>query len=435
MKTALTLFLALLLASCVSTPPPPSWHALEPSAFDHPLPLAECLSLARSNDVRAAQWEARLAAARAGLSSAQAFPNPTVSLEWEGIGLHDAEGVSIESQKTIVSYPVFFWWPRAYKVAAAEAGREAEAAGVHLEQRQLTAEIGVAWIGLVAGQRRVRIATDLLATGRESLRLARKGMDLGIRSAYDVERAEAEVLKAEGDLAASEGELRRDQLSFAFALGAGRPCFPRVMDTEEAGAVRPGALGDAETPPEELLSLALAADPEWAKAKALVDAAEAELHVEQLAVIPLADVQGSGGTKRDGDGRASFATGEFPVPLLNWNGAGIEKAKAALLAARTEEEKARRAVVAFLCLDWERVRSAVRNWASFAHPLSEKLTKVESSARKLFDAGQIGYAELLQAQRDLKEAQRSEADAWREASVARWTIESALGRHDAGAQP
>jgi len=56
-----------------------------------------------------------------------------------------------------------------------------------------------------------------------------------------------------------------------------------------------------------------------------------------------------------------------------------------------------------------------------------------TSTRKLFDAGQIGYADLPRVQRDLKEAQRPEVEPRREASMSRWTLEIALGWQDAQA--
>lgn len=420
----------LFLASCVSTPPPPEWHPVDPARFEKPLALGECVALARANAVRASEWEARLAAARAGISEAKAVPNPTVSMEWEGIGLRDAEGTSLETQKTTVNYPILFWWPRAYKVAAAEANRRAEEASVRSEQRKLVAEVGGSWFDLVADQRRVTIAQAILDNARAGLRLAQKGKDLGSASAYDVERAEAEVLTAEGAVAGAENARRLDQLSFAFALGAARPAFPQADDTEAAGSGAPAALGPAETVPDDLLALALAADPTWRKARELVEAAEQELHVQQVSAVPLADVVGGAGRNHEADGAGTMATGEVPVPLFNWNGAAIEKARAGLLAARTEEEQARRDVVSALSQDWERVRAAVRQWEAFAHPKAEKRAKVESSARKLFEAGEIDYTELLQAERDLQDARMDEVDAWRDASTARWTLESALGRHD-----
>lgn len=428
-------------AGCVSTPPPPRWKPLDPAVFASPLTLEECLRLARTNDLRAVEWEARLGTARAGIAAARVLPNPTVGLEWEGIGLRDAEGTRLLESKAAVSYPVLFWWPRAYKVAAAQAGRDAEVAAVRVEARRLTVDVGVGWLGLAAGQRRVRTSGELLINAQEALRLAQRGRDLGMRSAYDVARAEAEVLQAEGEVAGEEGKLRVDQLAFAFALGVARPAYPRVVEAEAAkaeGAAAPGGAGGGSAPspggaeavPEELLGLALAADPEWSRAQALLAAAEAELHVQQIARLPLADVLLGGGTKKTPDGRSATASAEAPLPLFDFNAAGVSRAQSELLAARAAEERARRAVVAAVAEDWERVRAAGRREREFARPLVEKLQHLAADARRLFEAGQIPYADLLQARRDLKAAERAAVDAWEEAAAARWTLESALGRHD-----
>ena len=117
---------ALFLMAGCATPAAPTWKPLRPDDFSQPLTLARSLELARANDVRVMEWQARLDAARAGIISAKAIPNPTVSLTWEDLGLKDETGKSLATRTDAISYPIFFWWPWTKKVAAANAARRAE---------------------------------------------------------------------------------------------------------------------------------------------------------------------------------------------------------------------------------------------------------------------------------------------------------------------
>lgn len=428
---ALGLLFLAALGGC-STPPAPTWQAPAATAFTHPLTLDECLRLAHASDVRAVAWQARLDGARAAITAAGAVPNPALGLTWEGVGLKSAEGQSLQSHALSGSYPLLFWWPRSAKLAAARAGERAEAAGVRSEERQLAAQVGGAFFGLVAGQRRVRIARELEENAREALRLTTKGRDLGLRSAYEVDRAQTELLQAQAESADAASTLRLDRLAFAFALGADRPAFPEVVEDGDAAGLGDDAGAGPEGLPDDLLAAALHADPDWAKAVALREAAEAQLAVEQRSLLPLADAQASGGAKQEADGLGKLFSLDIPIPLLNWNGGGIQRAAAAVRAAQADEEKARRAVISSLAADWERVRAAVVKWRRFARPLSEQRERLAASAQRLFTAGQLGYADLLTARRDLQQAQQSETDAWRDAAAASWTLACALGRHDPG---
>jgi len=182
--------------------------------------------------------------------------------------------------------------------------------------------------------------------------------------------------------------------------------------------------------PESLLARALQADHAWAQARAAREAAEADVRSQQRAAIPLADARFTGGPKKTPEGRASIWTLEFPIPLFDWNRGGIRKAQAALLTAQAEEEKARRAVAASLSDAWERATASVQKWRGYARPLLANLEKNQQAAQKLFAAGQIPYTDMLQAQRDLKQAQLKEIGLWRDAASGIWALECSLGRHD-----
>ena len=418
--------LLLGLGACVSTPPVRAWRPVDAAALERDLTLEEAVGLARNNDVRAAAWQARFDGARAGLVAASAIPNPTLGLEWEGLGLRES-GMSLASLKAGVSFPLLFWIPRRFQRAEACSQRDAERHAIRAERRALAAEVGTAWYGLLAGQRKVKITSALSEDARAALALAKKAQAAGVRSTYDVERAEAEALEAEGEATAAASQLRIDRLAFAFALGADRPALPRAAEPPAP----PQEATPAEVIPPDLVALALAGDPAYAKAKATVAATEAELHLQQVGAIPLTGVTGSLGTKDEpGLGNGGTAALEIPLPLFDRNCGPIARARADLLAARAAEEQARRAVLSDLAQAWERVRATSVRYERFARPLTELRVKVEAKARALYAQAEIDQGEWLQTQRDVRTAQKNEVDAWRDAAVSRFQLETLLGRHD-----
>jgi cobalt-zinc-cadmium efflux system outer membrane protein len=427
-------FFIIILSGCVSqSTSSPQWKPLDTSKLSEPLTLEKCLELAHDNDVQLAQWKARLTAAHAELISAKTIPNPTFGPSWDDIGLKDSEGTNIGNVIYGFSYPIFFWLPREKEIAAAKAHSNAEAEAVLSEQRQLAVEIASAYFGLVADQRKIKLSENLLQVANESMRLVSKQKELQIASDYDIERIKAEQLKSQSDLLNAVNQLRLDQLSFAFALGADRPFYPDVVDCNDDFirdlSLVTKDLNDVNIP-DSIIEAALQASPDWKEKKAALLAAENQLQAEYRKVIPLAETAASAGPKDAAEGWGSAYTIEVPIPLFDWNQGGVSRAKAELAAAQAEEEKARRDAIALVSQAWWKYRSLSAQWTKYISSLNELAQKNERSASRLFEAGQIGYADYLLAQRDSKQAQLDSLDTWQETSSAAWSLSCILGQND-----
>jgi cobalt-zinc-cadmium efflux system outer membrane protein len=417
------------LSGC-ATPPAPKWKPLDVSTLAQPLTLEQCLELAMQNDIQVVQWKARFDIAHAELISAKTLPNPSFSPSWDDVGLHDDAGKNIASLTYGVSYPIFFWLPKAQKIAVAKANRQAEIEKIRSEQRQLAIEVATAYFGLVADQRKEKIVEHLLQIADESMRLAQKKKELGMVSDYEVQRVRAEQLQAESDLLETRSQLRLDRLVFAFALGADRPFFPTV---EDCGDTYTQFMKDSilkETLPDSIIENALQADPGWADKKARTIGAENQLQMEYRLAMPLTGTNGSLGPKDAPEGWGSVFSLEIPIPLFDRNGGAILKAEAELRTARAEEEKARRTAVAVVSQAWERYHASAIQWNRYTQSITELAQKNEQSAFKLFAAGQIEYGELLIAQRDNRQAKLTALTIWRDTSAAAWVLSCALGQHD-----
>jgi multidrug efflux system outer membrane protein len=420
---------ALALLSACSTPALKQWRPLQAADLAQPLTLERCLALARTNDVKVEQWDARLAAARAQLRGARAIPNPKLELSWEDVGMRDPAEGALDVFKIGASYPIFFWWIRPYEIAVAQGKYHVQMHTVYSDRGILDAEVGKAFITLLTGQMRVGIAEETLAIARQGMRLVAKEREIGEVSGYEVDRAQAELLDAESKVAEARAAMRVDALSFAFALGADRPLFPQVAESDDLSSFSIFDEATSDTVPDSIVNQALVINPDWTKAEAQMQQAEAELALQQRRAVPLADAEASALRVNDPGGKAwDFGFG-MPLPFFNWNLPAIRQAEAELRTARAEQEQARRAVVAALAEAWARGWAAYNRWRSYASRIADIRARNERAATKLFVAGQIGYNELLQTRRDLNEARLAELEVWQEAAFERFALALAMGQY------
>lgn len=417
-----------LLAGGCATPKAPRWKPLPASALERPLTLEECVRLAMNSDLHVATWKARVNAARAELTAARALPNPVFSGTWEDVGIRDAEKKSISTSAYGLNYPIFFWVTRPFEVAAARKKLAAEKHGVRDERRQLAIEIGSAYFGLLAADRKVKASEDLLHEAREAQRLAEESFKLGAVAGHDVALARVEARQAESELFDARRETRAQALTFSFALGADRPIAARVQETT---LTLPREIESVttitDTIPAALLARAAKIDPALAKAQAEREAAEEEVKLERLKVIPLSDAQGTAERKNAAEGMGATYAFEVPIPIFDWNRGGREKAKAALLAAQTEEEKVRRELVARLSEAWESYNTARVRYEAYAKRLMADREKLALDAQDLFASGQMSYTDLLAARREWRQVELTAVESWRERMSSAWKILCEIG--------
>ncbi len=424
---AAALSFAFFMTGCATHKLEVQWTPLDASAFSNPLTLEQCLDLAEKNDIRTAQWKARLQTAHAGLTEARALPNPTLALTWDDIGLKDEAGVSVSSLTYGVTYPIMFWWSRGLKIKAAKINQESEAAAVASEKRQLAIDMASAYFNLVADQRRVALEENIAKDAGEQYRLAVEQGSLNDISAFAVEQARLDMAKAESDFKETQHQLRTDQLSFAFALGADHPVYPAVVDCGDDYLQPEGVSAQDETLSEGALKAAVEKDPDYVQKKLAADYAAAKLGIEKENSIPLADTVASGGPKVSDEGNSSAYSLEVPIPLLDWNKAGRENAHAQLLTSMADEEQARRDAVSKITSSYESYRALAWKWTQYASGASEQAEKNSKSNIRLYEMGRISYGEMLQSQRDLISVRLEAVDTWQQLSTAAWELGIMMG--------
>jgi cobalt-zinc-cadmium efflux system outer membrane protein len=419
----LCLLFSFWSAGCaLQTPAPPKWTTIDPSALEGQLTLEKCLELAKNNQIQVVQWKSRLDAAHAELRQSKILPNPTLGISWEDIGLEDELGKSVSTVAYGISYPIFFWWTYPEKIKAAKLNQLSEQTAVLSEQRQLETEIASAYFNIVAGQKKLSLAEDILDNYSELLRLAKKQNQLNEISGLSLEQARLEMLRAESDLQDAQSQLRADQMSFAFALGADRPFYPVLMDCEEKYIHPEGIPLDNNELTEEDLNEGLQNDYDYISKQIAADYAASKLRIEKLNAIPLVNVSGSAGKKDSPEGDSTTYSVDIPIPLFDRNQAGIESAYAELRTAQAEEEKARRAAIEKITTKWEEYRTLAWKWEQYSKNSNQLAEKNSRTASRLYEMGRISYTEMLQSQHEYKTIQIEAADDWRDLCTASWEI-------------
>jgi outer membrane protein TolC len=420
---------AFLHAGCaLQTPAPPKWISIDAASLEGELTLDKCLELAQKNRIRTVQWKARLDAAHAEFRQSKILPNPSIGITWEDIGLDDELGKSISSVTYGISYPILFWWTYPEKIRAAKLNQLSEENAILSEEYQLKIEIASSYFMIVAEQKKAVLSEEIAKGYSELFRLAQKQNQQGDISGLAMEQARLEMTKAQSDLKDAQNQLKADQISFAFALGADRPLYPVLSDCGTKHLQPEGISGDKEALTKTELDAAVEKDYDYIAKQIAADYAASKLRIEKLNSIPLADVSGSGGLKKSPEGDSKTYSAEIPIPLFDHNQAGIQSAYAELRTAQADEEKARLEAIAKITNGWEQYRALAWKWDQYGRDSGNLAEKNSRTAARLFEMGRLSYSELLQVSSEYKRTQMEAVDIWRDLCTAAWTLSSMLGK-------
>jgi cobalt-zinc-cadmium efflux system outer membrane protein len=430
---------ALALSACSSEPPAqdtggPAARDLdaEPAATrrlattidpDVPLTVDECVKLAQTSSLTARAFKARLEAARGTAEAASAWPNPTFEYNVEDIGTVLNRQRQLLQQE-ILHYPIFTFWTKGLEADVAKADEARTAAEVEDDRRQLKFDVGQAFYELLASEQAVMNERAAVAVATSLVAAAEKRRKVGEASVLDEQRARTELLEARRDLAAAHRKRVVDGIAFALALGAERPV--PVNLAEEWPEALPAEVADVAT--ETLVQRALATRPDVQEAEASVLKAQKSADLEGRKTLPLADWQLAGGISQGPEGRGAIVNFQAPVPLLDFNTGNRTRARAELESAVVSLEKTRRMVVFEVESSLVAFDHAHEALEEFARPIEAARASALDATRRQFQAGEVTYFELVQAQRDLVAARRELVDARKELALARWRLLTALVR-------
>jgi outer membrane protein, heavy metal efflux system len=366
------------------------------------------LERARTRTATAASVRFRLAEARARVRDAGAFrENPVL----------DAAGGRRERGEA--DYAVGLTQPldfgRGARTATAEAALLREGAVSDDDQRLALRAVALAFLRALAEEERLRLAEGAAAQAGEVLRVAERR-----RAAGDV--ADLDVSLARGALARARADALATEAQGALALGELRA----LLQYDEAEPlVLAGTLPAVEAEGVEALQGSAALRPDVRAAEAAVREAEAEAAAAGALGRPT--IAPSVRYERDEGTHVLWGGLSVGLPLWNRGGALREAAAARASRLRVQAEAARRTArqeVASAHRAYQLRLAAARELASGVALAADG----EALARRSYEEGQIGLAELLLVRREAQEVLRAHVDRRLEAAAAAVEMTALSGR-------
>ncbi|MCW5620929.1 MAG: TolC family protein, partial [Burkholderiales bacterium] len=166
-------------------------------------------------------------------------------------------------------------------------------------------------------------------------------------------------------------------------------------------------------------------------------AARSRLSLERASAYPDLTLGIGAGREGPGDEREKFVglSASLPLPLFKRNRAAIGRAAADLTTAQVEREVTERDVRNAVVALWERLQSQRERAALLREVTLPRLEENQRLARRSFEVGQIGTAEVLLATRQLIEMRRDTIEAQAELASTTVQIEQIAGWLPEAVQP
>jgi NodT family efflux transporter outer membrane factor (OMF) lipoprotein len=296
-------------------------------------------------------------------------------------------------------------------------------------QVTLTAELARAYFELRGAQEQLQVARQNAENQRRTLDLTRQRLDAGRGSAFDTERAQAQLSTTLAAIPAREAQVAAAQYRIGTLVGRSPTEVARELDQAAPMPSLPDvtAIGDPESVVRYRPDVA-AAERQAAAQGALVGAAKASY-------LPRLSIGGAAGYAAPefhavGDqGTLRYVVG----PVITWPGLNLGRVKAEVDAAQAREEAARAQYSRVVLAAIEDVETSVSQYRA-ARLRVERLGEASAAseraaelARLRFSEGVTDFLQVLDAQRTELEAQDRLAQGRTDAATAYAALYKAVG--------
>jgi multidrug efflux system outer membrane protein len=390
------------------------WKAFNDPALDR---LVDDAAFANQNLAAAA---ARVKQARALAGVAQANRIPQVGLQ-AGAQRGRASPVSLNlPAETVVapanvfqaslgaSYEVDLFGRVASSVNAAQADAEASQAMFRSVLLAVQADVAQTYFRLRAADAELGLLREMVRMRGENVRITQRRFDLGDIGELDLARAKTELATTSSDAIALERQ--RAQLEHALAILLGRPAA-----FFEAGSNPLLASTNMPAIPPGLPSALLERRPDIAAAQRAMVAANARIGIAKAARFPVLALTGAGGGESAGlsdlfnwSSRSWLLGAVMSLPLIDGGRGRNNVVRSEAVLEETVATYRQDVLTAFAEVEDNLV--GLRTLGGQANAIDDAVVSAQRSAEladKLYRSGRTSYLDLLDAQRNLANAQRT----------------------------
>lgn len=367
----------------------------------------ENMALQSSRALHAARDQ--VSAARAGIDTAGAFPNPELEYLAGNLRPRLPGGSTGDVRSTTLTQPLDMPWRRNARIEVAEASLATTAAGYEIFQADLLARLRTRYFELLRRDAELRNAREdktLMENVRSRIALR---VETGEAPRFELIKAEAESLNAQKIAQAASLRLEQSRFLLRQTVGDRLP-----VDFQVAGNLRSAP----KLPPIDQLRQAFPEiSPDLARARAEKRRAERQLDLERAQRWP--DIALKTSVDQDPEMRAAKFGIVLSIPLWDRRSGPMDEAAAQLSRARNElaaQEFSLTQTLEVALQQYEIAETQVTALESGIVKQAEAALKVAEAAYRF---GERGFLEVLDAQRVYRAA-RSELIAARFELAAAW---------------
>lgn len=354
--------------------------------------LENLLELARRDNLALQSVRAQALAARAGVVTARAYPNP--ELEILGASFRARSPGTLGGGGTAVGVTQRIENPalRGARADAATAGAQSAEIGIWVTENNLVAEVKTRFFETLRREEDLEAVREDLALTEQIRDRIRVRMRTGEAPRFDLIRADNEVALARKQVELASARVAEAKAFLRQAVGAGLP--------ESFGLT-----GDfyRKTPQADYAALrdaVLAANPELKRALADRARAEMQVRVEQAQVVPSVSLRLIQETEPETRVlRGGIALG---VPLWDRRRGPIDEARAQAIRSRADADLRRFVLVQSFEAAWQQYQAALKALQALEGGILQQARTVVDIAEAAYRFGERGILEYLDARRQFR---------------------------------
>ncbi|HEX7337580.1 MAG TPA: TolC family protein [Gemmatimonadales bacterium] len=296
-------------------------------------------------------------------------------------------------------------------------------------QVSLTAEIARAYFDLRGAQEQLSVAQRNAENQQRTLEVTRQRLDAGRGTAFDTERAQAQLSFTLASIPALESRVAQAQYQIGVLVG--RPPASVAVELAGAGGLPTlPSVGPLARPDSVILRRpdVAAAERRLAVERALVGAAKAD-YLPRLSLGGSAGYSSTTFSSLGDEGTFRYAVG----PIISWPALNLGRVKARVDESRAREAEARAQYDQTVLLALQDVESALVRYRT-SRARVERIQDAASAseraaelARVRFSSGVADFLQVLDAERTQLEAQDQLAQGRTEAATSYAALYKALG--------
>lgn len=374
------------------------------------------IALAQNPELRATASRVEAAAGRA--YQAKLWTNPELELSAEEWPTSRGRGFSDAKQTIGVAQSLPFPGKKSLDRRIGNAGVKLSEAELVLRRVELVRNVKAAFFQILAAERLVAAAGELVKVAESSADAARKRVEAGATSDQEQLRAEIQLEQAKTEVVDFQRELVAARHGFATLLGQ-----PELRVAPLSGALADSAnTALLEQGPERWLTT----HPSSFGARTARERAELELRRARLEPFPDVKVGVAGGRLGETDESIVELRFSLPIPLIDRAKGKKQEARANLSIAEAELASIEQRLLREWGIASQRLRAAAEQVTNYRERILPKAEKALELVRGGFEQGKFGFIDLLDTQRTTAEARLAYQQKLLELNIAQAELEALL---------